>query len=101
MLSQQEILNVLSTHLNQWKSEFGIIKIGLFGSYCINQQTEESDIDLIVEFENHALSFDNYMDFKIVLEDYFQKQIDLVIKDDIKPALRSTILESAKYAESA
>ncbi|KFZ32298.1 DNA polymerase subunit beta [Anoxybacillus flavithermus] len=46
------------------------------------------------------MTFDNYMDLKLSLEDHFQK-VDLVIIDDIKPSLMSTILGSAKYAERA
>ena len=41
------------------------------------------------------------MDLKFDLEDLFQKKVDLVIFEDIKPALKQMILRSAKYAEGA
>jgi len=47
------------------------------------------------------MTFDNYMELKFNLEDHFQKPVDLVILDDIKPALKTSILRSAKYAERA
>jgi len=101
MLSQQEILDELSKNLNTWKETYGVKQIGLFGSYSCEEQKESSDIDVIVEFNDTDLSFDNYMDLKFTLEDHFQKTVDLVILDDIKPALKPSILRGAIYAEGA
>ncbi|WP_194287356.1 nucleotidyltransferase family protein [Gracilibacillus oryzae] len=101
MLSQQEILDVLSENLKMWKEKYGIKTIALFGSYSREEQIESSDIDLLVEFEDTAMTFDNYMDLKFNLEDLFEKPVDLVIIDDIKPALKPSIIRSAKYAEGA
>lgn len=101
MLSQQEILYELSKNLNLWKEKYGVKRIGLFGSYSREEQKDTSDIDVLVEFDPSKLTFDNYMELKIILEDRFQKPIDLVIIDDIKPALKPVILRSVKYAEGA
>jgi len=101
MLSQQEILENLSENLNVWKHKYGVKRIALFGSYTREEQTASSDIDLLVDFEENAMTFDNYMDLKFTLEDIFKKQVDLVIFDDIKPALKTSIIRSAKYAEGA
>jgi len=101
MLSQQEILKVLSKNLNVWKEKYGVKSIALFGSYSREEQNDSSDIDLLVEFDDKAITFDNYMELKFDLEDIFQKAVDLVIIDDIKPALKPGILRSAKYAEGA
>lgn len=97
MLSKQEILDELSKNLNTWKEIYGVKRIGLFGSYSRDKQKESSDIDVIVEFNDADLSFDNYMDLKISLEDLFHKPIDLVILNDIKPSLKSNILSTIKY----
>lgn len=101
MLSQQEILNELSRNLSSWKQKYGVERIGLFGSYSREEQKKSSDIDVLVEFEKSKMTFDRYMELKFSLEDHFQKQIDLVIIDDIKPALKEEILRSAIYAEGA
>ncbi|RWR04824.1 nucleotidyltransferase family protein [Siminovitchia fortis] len=101
MLSQQEILEKLSKNLKMWKTQYGVNRIALFGSYIHEEQKETSDIDLLVEFDEQAMTFDHYMDLKFDLEDLFQKPVDLVILDDIKPALKPRILRSAKYAEGA
>jgi predicted nucleotidyltransferase len=99
MLSQQEILEVLSRNLNKWKDQYGVKCIALFGSYSRDDQIDSSDIDLLVEFDEKARIIDNYMDLKFNFEDLFQKPVDLVVLDDIRPALKPSILRSAKYAE--
>lgn len=91
----------MSRNLDTWKEKYGVKRIGLFGSCSREEQKESSDIDVIVEFNDTDLSFDNYMDLKFNLEDYFQKTVDLVIIDDIKPALKPSILRGAIYAEGA
>lgn len=97
MLSKQAILDELSKNLNIWRVKFGVKRIGLFGSYSRDEQEQSSDIDVVVEFNDSDLSFDNYMDLKMDLEDLFQKPIDLVILNDIKPALKSNILSTITY----
>ena len=101
VLSQQEILDEWSKNLNKWKEKYGVKRIGLFGSYSREEQKDSSDIDVLVEFDPSKLSFDNYIELKFNLEDQFGKTIDLVIIDDIKPALKTSILRSVKYAEGA
>ncbi|AEV18388.1 DNA polymerase beta domain protein region [Geobacillus thermoleovorans CCB_US3_UF5] len=54
-----------------------------------------------MEFMDNAVTFDHYMELKLSLEDHFQKPVDLVIVDDIKPGLKPTILRSVKYAEGS
>ena len=55
----------------------------------------DSDIDLLVEFEEQ--SFDYYMGLRIFLEDLFEKKIDLVIANSIRPRLRPRIEREVEY----
>ena len=51
-----------------------------------------------MEFESGAKTFDNYMDLKAFLEDLFDRPVDLVVSDVIKPRLRDSILRETIYA---
>jgi len=51
MLAKNEITALLRKELPHLKTIFGIKKIGLFGSYSKGIQREDSDVDIIVEFE--------------------------------------------------
>ena len=74
----------------------GVRRLGIFGSYARNEQTEASDMDFLVEFEKKT--FNNYMDLKFFLENLFGRPVDLVISDAVKPRLRKPILEETIYA---
>ena len=82
-------------------NEFGVSTIGVFGSYSKDSQTEESDIDILVNFKANQKSFDNYMDLKFFLEDLFGRKIDLVIEESLKKELKEEILRSVHYVEAA
>jgi len=100
MLTYEKLLAKLEEHKATIK-KYGVKRIGLFGSYLLNEQKPNSDIDILVEFEKGKITFDNYMDLKFFLEDLFKCKVDLVIKESIKPDLKPYILGSVKYAASA
>jgi uncharacterized protein len=93
--NSKEILNALTANGATIKS-FGVRTLSLFGSCARGDQTPESDLDFVVEFERK--SFDAYMDLKFFLEDLFDKPVDLVLSDGIKPRLRTAILQEALRA---
>ncbi|MDH5717701.1 MAG: nucleotidyltransferase domain-containing protein [Spirochaetia bacterium] len=96
-MTQTQILNIIKNNINKIKS-FGIIHIGLFGSAVRNEIKEESDLDFIIEFDMGKKTFDNYMDAKFYLQDIFNRNIDLVIKENIKEDLKEHILKDVVYA---
>jgi predicted nucleotidyltransferase len=57
MLTKNEILKYLSKNKELFKQNFNIIRIGLFGSFARDEQTENSDIDIIIEMETDTQQF--------------------------------------------
>ena len=96
-LSKDDVLKSLSASKRRFRA-LGVRRIGLFGSFARGEQRKGSDLDILVEFERGKKSFDNYMDLKFLLEDLFGRDVDLVVKEAIRPALRNSILEGAVYA---
>jgi len=94
-MSKNDILTALNTNEAKIKS-FGVLRLSLFGSSARGEETPQSDLDFIVEFETK--SFDSYMDLKLFLEDLFGRPVDLVLADGIKPRLRAAILREAIHA---
>ena len=76
VLSKNEIEQTLLKHQDTLRN-YSVKWLGLFGSYVKEAAHENSDIDLLVEFEK--LSFDNYMGLRIFLEDLFEKYTHLQI----------------------
>ncbi len=93
--SREEILALLEENRDKIR-QFGVTRLGLFGSSAREEASEHSDLDFVVEFERP--SFDAYMELKFFLEDLFQCSVDLVLAKAIKPRLRASILEEAVYA---
>ena len=96
-INQNEILSKLKSN-NVKIKEFGVLHIGLFGSYVRNEMRPESDIDILVEFMDGKKSFLNYMNLKIYLEDLFFFKIDLVLKDSVKDRIKDQIIKETIYA---
>ena len=97
MLTRKKIFALIRENKYQLH-HYGVKRIGLFGSFLDNTNTYDSDVDILVEFKKGKKSFDNYMDLKFFLEELFDRDVDLVIKDAVKKALKSRILGSVQYA---
>ena len=96
MLGRDEILQRLQERLKEMHALFSVRRIGLFGSYLHGNESEESDIDFIVDLSEPT--FDHYMDLKFYLEALFERPVDLVLSDTIKPRLEPVIKKEATYA---
>ena len=97
MLTSEDIMKHLNLHRKEIQ-QFGVRRIGLFGSFRTNNQHRKSDIDILVEFKKGKKTFDNYMELKFFLEQSFGRPVDLVVKDAVKLELKPSILKSVRYA---
>lgn len=95
---QQEhrLLEQLRAAVPEMKERFGVKRIGVFGSAARGEAGPESDVDVLVEFEDPA--FDRYMELKFYLEDLFGRPCDLVIEESLKESLRRSVLGEVLYA---
>ena len=77
----------------------GVHEIGLFGSFSRGEASEDSDIDLLIEFDPEKDSFDNFMAvydyFEILFKDH---KIELVPKNSLSPYIGPYILNEVIYA---
>ena len=94
MKSRRDIFNLLEKHRDEIKS-FGVRELGIFGSFAREEQTDKSDVDVLVEMDSRT--FDAYMNLLFFLEDLFDRKVDLVVKDTIKPIIRNRVLREAIY----
>lgn len=74
--------------------QFGVASLAIFGSVARDQAGPQSDVDILVEFDDIA-TFDRYMGLKIFLEDLLGVPIDLVTPRALKPGLRPLIEHEA------
>ena len=99
MIAVEEILDFLKEQKPVFERDLKVIKIGLFGSYARGEQTESSDIDLIVEFKPGTEDLATKKEqIKFAVKSRFNKDVDLAREKYLKPYFKKQILQSAIYA---
>ena len=96
MLVLQDCLNKLVVFKQTFGKQFGITKLGIFGSVARRENTEKSDIDIVVEVEKPTLSI--MYELKEKLKELFNCDVDLVrFRPTLRPLFKSNILNDAIY----
>ncbi len=89
MKTREEILASLGAAKAELQERFRVRTLALFGSYARNQQTEKSDVDILVEVDpSIGLGFVSLAD---ELERRLQQRVDLVSSRAVRPNRRRLI----------
>jgi len=75
--------------------KYYVDRIGYFGSYSRNEQTKDSDIDILVSFKK-PLGWE-FFDLQEFLENELELKVDLISEKALKQQLKQVILNNAKY----
>lgn len=89
-----EIRKILQNRKDYFEEKYFVEKFLLFGSYAKNQQTSDSDIDLLVSFSKPVDMFD-FIDLQDYLAKLFNKKIDLGTLNSLKKFIKDKILKEA------
>ena len=99
MKSKEQIKKIIRQKGIQIRG-YGVSKIGVFGSYSRGEQKEESDIDILIDFNPGSETFDNYMNLCDLLEEIFgDSEIDIVTYNGLSPIIGPKILKEVEYVE--
>jgi predicted nucleotidyltransferase len=98
--TKSDVLGALQRHAKELR-RLGVKRVGIFGSFARAEQSERSDLDLLVEFEEGQKTFDHFVQLAFFLEDTLQRRVDLVTPDALCSHLRSQILDEVEYASIA
>jgi len=90
-----DILSKLRELKPELSEKFAVREIGLFGSFSDNSNSENSDIDILVEFER-PIGWKIFT-LEIYLEKVFGRKIDLVTKNALKEQIKDSILKQVNY----
>ena len=98
MIQQDDIIIYLNNNKEFFYKQFNIVKIGIFGSFSRNEQTDNSDIDIIIEMLRGTDDiFEKKQHLQELLKNYFHREIDICRERSIKPLFREMILKDAIY----
>ena len=100
MKTRDQILNFLAQNKKLLRDKYHFVRIGLFGSYARGEQNLDSDIDLLVEFEDNTQEL---YDLKLQIKDFFKTslgiEVDICREKYIKARIKSAILKETVYAD--
>ena len=95
MNNLQDIRNSLSGQKEQLFKKYPIKSLAIFGSYARNEQSEHSDLDLMVEFHDTVGS--QFIQLGDELEDFFGFKVDLVSRRGVKDRYYQSIKSDLIY----
>jgi len=92
--SLNQILLIIRSLLPTLQKEYNVKTLEIFGSYIRKDQKPNSDLDLLVIFSNTPTLI-KFIELENYLSDRIGIKVDLVMKDSVRPRLRSSILNKA------
>jgi predicted nucleotidyltransferase len=87
-------IEALRGYLPALRRDFGVRRIALFGSTARDEAREDSDLDILVEFDV-VPTLDDFVGLKFFLEDHLGHRVDLVTPDALKPRMRPNVEREA------
>jgi len=98
--TKHDVLNLLFQNRARIRA-LGVRRLGLFGSFARGGQAIQSDVDLLVEFEEGQKTFDNFMHLSFLLEEVLQRRVELVTLEALSPHIGPYLLKEVEYAPLA
>jgi len=95
MISKSDIISKLQELKPKLYTDYSVKEIGLFGSFSDGSNTEESDIDLLIELEK-PIGW-KFFSLELYLENIFGRKIDIVTKNALKSQIKENILKQVNY----
>jgi len=95
-MTQDQIIDQVKTIKPILFTQYHITRIGIFGSVIKGDWTDESDIDILVEFSDPPGLF-RFIEIENFLSDTLNAPVDLVEINGIKPRLKNRILSEVAY----
>ena len=79
--------------------DLGVRRLSLFGSFHHGDPTPDSDVDVLVEFEEGEKNFDRFMELSYLLEEVLGRDVELVTRKSLSPYIGPHILEDLEDVE--
>lgn len=96
MKNKKEILQILKDLKPILQKDYNITEIGVFGSYLRDEQTLNSDVDILID-HNSGLTFFKLIDLENLLKSALNIRVDIAFKKYLKKNIGKQILSEVKY----
>ncbi|MCD6512088.1 MAG: nucleotidyltransferase family protein [Thermoplasmata archaeon] len=96
MMNLEEIERILAEHKEELYQKYKIKEIGIFGSFVRGEESKESDVDIVVEFEE-VPGLIKFIEIEEYLSKLLGRKVDLVRKPSIREELKDKIMKEVVY----
>lgn len=95
-MNRDDVLNILRKYKKTNQEKYGLISLGVFGSFARNEQTISSDVDIVLQTKTPNLF--NIVHIKDDLQKELHLSVDIVrLRKRMNPSLRQSIEDEAVY----
>lgn len=91
IMKRTVVISLIQKHKAEL-TRLGVKSLSIFGSVARGEEQPDSDVDLLVEFNDRA-TFDRFMDTKFYLEEILGRKVDLVTLQAIRPRIKPYIMQ--------
>ena len=98
--SKDQVFERVCSHQSALK-QFGAARIGLFGSFVRGEQTEGSDVDIVVEFEPGKKKLRSFLDLADYLEELMGRKTDVLTWEGMADFVRKYVADEVEYVPFA
>ena len=96
MTTLDKIKKVITEEKDNLAKTYNVSRIGVFGSVVRGEDTEKSDVDILVDFSKPIGIFD-FIDLEEYLSDKINKKVDLVSRKALKPNIGKRVINEVVY----
>jgi uncharacterized protein len=96
MKTLEEIKQILRQRKPLLQEHYRITQLGIFGSFARGEQTEESDVDVLIDYEQAPTLF-KLVELRDYLSSVIGMKVDLVTQNGLKPRIRDRVLSEVVY----
>jgi uncharacterized protein len=97
-MNREEVISYLRSKKLEFKTKFHVTEIALFGSLARNQNHDESDIDLLIEFEPGTEDlYGMKEEIRKIVGDHFHTRVDIGRPNSLKAYYKKQIMSDAIF----
>jgi len=94
--NRDQITNIFNQHRESLKKNYNVEDLGVFGSFARGDNTQTSDVDILVRF-SQPIGFFKFIDLENYLTKLLGRQVDLVTEKALKPTIKNDVLREVMY----
>jgi predicted nucleotidyltransferase len=98
--TKKELFDVIQYHTKELRS-FGILHLGVFGSFVKNRINEDSDVDLFIDFKPEYKTLKNFVGLSTYLQTLLGRKVEIVTPQSLNKFIGKYIIQEVEYVALA